>query len=1319
MPKLFLRGGLIHQLEAVIEALAARARGVLPPGSGIAIPGARVLQPHIGAFVAGPDDPIWQGRVGDVGAFDRSDPRMSPLGGLPQAVRSSGAPWRPRVDPAHAEYLVLYAGFGQSLLVDGGDAQDLDPADVSVEWSSADGPGLPALRLVRQGNPQVYEIVPYDLREVRGLAVKDEIWRFRCRVGAAGLTADLPDAGFVTLTVPGVPGRPYTDDDRVRGIGVAVEVDLSTANLPVLLRTYTRPREGGIPAAAEVASGDVRAVPPRTVSLSSDFALLAEPPPEEGLEGWEGQEVEPPLGMEFEAREDGLYLTAPPLRTLAYDRVFAFARRVAVDQRTDGARDGVQWDMDSFVHLRLINPQANVVPMAPRNLAAQAEYQSFRVTWDPANDVTIDEWQVQYRVVGDQDWTDEDVGRTNLATVSVLVDGATGNGRNASLVDGDYEIQVRAVNNIGPGPWAQTTGTLPATGQLPVPRIEGLTVEFDPDTDSATLRWSQVMWAGVPMRVNVGSVFTPRYEIVPQGDLHLRMRRSEENIDTPAGIWRSRGFLANSLTEVLRTTTHRVSNLAPNTYYGWDLQLGGGGRAGPRSEEAGGFYRRTEGELTIDSPEVEGPGVGATAELVFTVRLAEEPTREVTVDYRDRGDGTATAGVDYERIEEGTLTFAPGETEKTITVVVRGGPNEPDETVIVQLLNPMGGARFREGAETIRGIGTILGGSGFQIDNPTVPEPTDGTATMTWTVRQRNPLDTEVSVRALDTGEGTATEGADYNRFVGAILTFAPGETRQTLSATIRSDEEDDEGDETIIVDLDMPSEGVEILQGRGTGTITDEEGDKNPENYRWSISDAGAVAEGETLRYQVRLNYVGDGIPLETGAEVEDTGDGTATSGTDYEAVSGQSFTATGSDSWTVEVPVRTDTEGEPDETVILRVAPLEVDGLQGVTDQAEATGTILGDPEVSIEGGQAAEPSEGQTATLSFTVRLAHPVPDGSTGRVEYADAGTGTATSGEDYEAISAGTLEFSGSTTEQSIDVTVRGDDQAEEDETVAIRLSNPEGLVLPGGGATLDGEGTILARPVLRLRIEGPASPVKEPEPGSPDRVPLGFRVVLETEPEGEMLEEPVTVTLQDSGRGSATAGSDYDAFRARVLTFSGSRREESAEVMVRADRETDEPEEDVELELVGPSDGATIEQATARGRILDYCSDFPPLAFLGNVPGVTFNVKRGFGIHRQALHPLFYRTVCDWRNIEYTVVATGGDSRIEGSGDATYRLLGPPDTTLPPTLTFGVRLAPGSDYPERDTTYVNLVRVTARNIKTGETTPSYTIQFETIVRGSG
>jgi hypothetical protein len=85
-------------------------------------------------------------------------------------------------------------------------------------------------------------------------------------------------------------------------------------------------------------------------------------------------------------------------------------------------------------------------------------------------------------------------------------------------------------------------------------------------------------------------------------------------------------------------------------------------------------------------------GNSATTPMNFVVTL--NPAAAVPVQATYQTDpGTATAGVDYQSAQ-GALTFAPGETQKTVAVQVNGDTLfEPDETLTLTV-TPVGGAKF-------------------------------------------------------------------------------------------------------------------------------------------------------------------------------------------------------------------------------------------------------------------------------------------------------------------------------------------------------------------------------------------------------------------------------------------------------------------------------------------------------------------------------------------------------------------------------------------------------------------------------------------------
>ncbi len=112
-------------------------------------------------------------------------------------------------------------------------------------------------------------------------------------------------------------------------------------------------------------------------------------------------------------------------------------------------------------------------------------------------------------------------------------------------------------------------------------------------------------------------------------------------------------------------------------------------------------------------------GNSGTTAAVFTVSLSGAAGVPVTIDYAT-ADGTAVAGTDY-AAAAGTLTFAAGQTSRTISVNVNGDTAvEPDETFIVNLSNPSG-ATIADG----QGVGTITN------DDTALPPP--GPQPVVWT----------------------------------------------------------------------------------------------------------------------------------------------------------------------------------------------------------------------------------------------------------------------------------------------------------------------------------------------------------------------------------------------------------------------------------------------------------------------------------------------------------------------------------------------------------------------------------------------------------
>src|SRR5262249_41566361 len=167
-----------------------------------------------------------------------------------------------------------------------------------------------------------------------------------------------------------------------------------------------------------------------------------------------------------------------------------------------------------------------------------------------------------------------------------------------------------------------------------------------------------------------------------------------------------------------------------------------------------------------------------------------------------------------------TLAFAPGETRKTIPVLVIGArTGEPTETFFVNLSSPAN-ATIADG----QGVGTIVDDEPrISISDFGKAEGKKGQTTLfTFTVTLSAAYDQPVTM-SFKTTDGTAkTSDKDYVAQTGT-LTFAPGETTKTVTIVVNGDSKR-EADETFYIDLFGNSSNSWFTRKRGTGTTLNDD---------------------------------------------------------------------------------------------------------------------------------------------------------------------------------------------------------------------------------------------------------------------------------------------------------------------------------------------------------------------------------------------------------------------------------------------------------------------------------------------------------------
>ena len=469
-------------------------------------------------------------------------------------------------------------------------------------------------------------------------------------------------------------------------------------------------------------------------------------------------------------------------------------------------------------------------PAAPR-LASSASGQ-LTASWLPPTDtggVAITDYDVRYRVNSGSpkpDWTEE--ASTTAASTALMRD-------IGSLVGGtEYEVQVRAQNENGEGAWSPSATATPSTMLL--------TYASQP----TTLRVGDTI-TDITATVT-GFTGTPTYGYaVTSGTLPpgLTLSSTTGTISgTPTTANASRVIVTITVTAGSETASTNIvlpAVLPPSLSI---MHVPGSGTF----SMAGGVGREF---LSVDE---EGDTV------VVQVLLSSASLAPVTVEYvtegiradhpllTGAGTGIATAGEDYVA-QSGTLTFAPGQTRQTITILLIDDDIDEgsDEFFRIRLSNPTG-ATLPSGRDILRvGIGNAdisapvtITAEGLTSDGSRgrlrVVEGDTGNTEVTFTITLAAPnLSSDFFINSLtDTFNEhpkTATlsgSDKDLEPFSATRPRIPKGMTTATVTLPIIGDTRV-EGDETTVLELSRGDNGI-ITNVGGTKffvelTIVDDDG--------------------------------------------------------------------------------------------------------------------------------------------------------------------------------------------------------------------------------------------------------------------------------------------------------------------------------------------------------------------------------------------------------------------------------------------------------------------------------------------------------------
>ena len=215
-----------------------------------------------------------------------------------------------------------------------------------------------------------------------------------------------------------------------------------------------------------------------------------------------------------------------------------------------------------------------------------------------------------------------------------------------------------------------------------------------------------------------------------------------------------------------------------------------------------------------DASGVEGNS--GTTQATFVVALSSPASQSVSCSFAT-SNGTATAGSDY-IATSGAVTFAPGEVEKPVVVLINGDTvDELQETFFLDISNVQNAT-----VNSSQGTGFIVDDDGptISINDVTVTEGNSGTKTATFTLTLSGPSVEPIAVRAITT-PGTATASSDYNS-INLVVIFQPGTVTRTFDVEIIGDS-NLESNETFLVNLSDPF-ATTIADGQGVCTILDDD---------------------------------------------------------------------------------------------------------------------------------------------------------------------------------------------------------------------------------------------------------------------------------------------------------------------------------------------------------------------------------------------------------------------------------------------------------------------------------------------------------------
>jgi len=702
-------------------------------------------------------------------------------------------------------------------------------------------------------------------------------------------------------------------------------------------------------------------------------------------------------------------------------------------------------------------------------------------------------------------------------------------------VSSQYENGVKTITFRA---WDETVGT---NGTKGASSANGTTNAFSAATDTASISVTGINAepsAATGLSFDLGSNdtdLTPLFSFTTED-----VDPEDSTVQNQVQIGTVSNFASGVVVDFTSAFTNEGANtfapsadLAPNTLYFWQIRsFDDEGSNGVWT--AGASFTILQPNLKI-SLNTATALEAATSTVVYTITLrnaaddaAMASDETVTVDYvltgiAQSGADYALTGGDYTNVSD-TITFAPGESSKTLQmVVVDEALNEVDETLIATISNPVKAAL----QATVSQTHTIENDAGDALSilfdtstDYTVQE--DGSATAQIVVKLSTISGQEVQV-SYTTSDGTATlAGSDYLASAGT-LTFAAGDVSETFNVSVNVDDNLFEGTETINLTLSNPVGTAVTLGAEDTDVLSiidDETGE-----VRFTASTGTTDENSGPHQANITLALTGDGTPVlqsDLIIDIDDAATGSASTNTDYTAIAPNAqmtFGAGGGGSnQNFEIVYTGDTIVEPDETVVLVLSGDTAPDTTVFTNQGVHTATIENEDGATIDIAKAKLVLKEDESTTgdTYVVKLSNEIQEDATMTVSFTEGtavladiasleGTGVSASGDEYR------FTFNSANWDVDQTFTVK----AEDDQLLEYNVEN---LVLLHAVANADNGNEDDSITLTNLAAEVLSNN---------DRATLIFHELTATAQETYPIQPQIKVLLTTTGSGDQKTQEDF------------------------------------------------------------------------------------------------------------------------------------------------------------------------------------------------